>query len=108
MEGLKTELKATRNTNDSLRRQVKQLKGVLRLHGPSLLLGVAAGVLVKAYASVFRRLFQGRGGDKPQQQQDGQGEAVEAAAGGEGGATAAAAGAAPPDPPPSQGAPQLT
>lgn len=56
VEGLKTELKATRNTIDLLRGQVKDLKKVTRVHIPSLAVGVLAGVFLKALAQAAKTL----------------------------------------------------
>jgi hypothetical protein len=60
VEGLKTELRAVRNTNESLRRQVRGLKGILRVHVPSVALGVAAGVLIKAHWKAIRQWLTNR------------------------------------------------
>eukprot|EP00197_Chlamydomonas_leiostraca_P002504 CAMPEP_0202857276 /NCGR_PEP_ID=MMETSP1391-20130828/283_1 /ASSEMBLY_ACC=CAM_ASM_000867 /TAXON_ID=1034604 /ORGANISM="Chlamydomonas leiostraca, Strain SAG 11-49" /LENGTH=127 /DNA_ID=CAMNT_0049536061 /DNA_START=12 /DNA_END=395 /DNA_ORIENTATION=+ len=58
VEGLKTELQAVRNTNASLRKQVKRLKSVVRVHVPSVVVGVVAGALVRNYWPSIKKLFQ--------------------------------------------------
>mmetsp|Transcript_21819 Transcript_21819/g.37249 ORF Transcript_21819/g.37249 Transcript_21819/m.37249 type:complete len:172 (+) Transcript_21819:90-605(+) len=55
VEGLKTELKSTRNTNDSLRKQVRQLKSITRVHGPSLIVGALAGALIFSLHRLFAK-----------------------------------------------------
>jgi ferric-dicitrate binding protein FerR (iron transport regulator) len=68
VEGLKTELKATRNTNEALRRQVRQLKSATRVHIPSLAVGLAVG-LAGIWLPRLRSYFTGK-----QQQQRGDAE----------------------------------
>lgn len=54
---MKTELQAVRNTNVSLRKQVKRLKSVVRVHIPSVAVGVLAGALVRNYWPGLKQLF---------------------------------------------------
>ncbi|KAJ9515840.1 hypothetical protein QJQ45_008724 [Haematococcus lacustris] len=56
VEGLKTELKSTRNTNSALRAQVKELKSMTRLHAPSLVAGLLLGAAA-ACAARMQRLW---------------------------------------------------
>ncbi len=53
VEGLKTELKTSRNTNARLTKQVKRLKSVFRVHLPSIGVGLLLGAVA---TSVWRRI----------------------------------------------------
>ncbi len=55
MEGLKTELKSSRNAQAQLQKQVKRLKSAVRVHLPSVAVGVVVGVLVQSLFRVFCR-----------------------------------------------------
>ncbi len=70
VEGLKTELKATRNTNDALRKQVKDLQSIIRLHIPSILLGLGIGVAAKTYSATIKKLFSRKGKQATEAAQD--------------------------------------
>lgn len=76
MEGLKTEIKATRNTNEMLRKQVKQLKGLWRVHLPSLAIGLLAGAAAKEGIKKLRKWWLTREGEKVEDEQEAKPEAA--------------------------------
>lgn len=49
VEGLKVELKSTRNEKAALQKQVKQLKSIYRVHVPSMAVGALIGIFAKSY-----------------------------------------------------------
>jgi hypothetical protein len=56
VEGMKTELKSSRNANSKLTKQVKQLKSLTRVHLPSMAIGLLAGSLaVKLLGRFLKR-----------------------------------------------------
>jgi hypothetical protein len=65
VEGLKTELRSSRTSNDQLQKQVRSLKGITRLHLPSIALGVLTTVAVNQLLRVLRRRREAESAEEP-------------------------------------------